>query len=271
MLKRRSGLIAEERRLKILESLNTRRTLTVKELAQTFGVSEDTIRQDLKLLEKQGLLRRIYGGASRVKTSSVEIPLSLREVTNREIKEAIGREAAKIIEDGDSVIFDASTTALQVARNMDPDKKVTILTSSLDICISLASNPNFNIIATGGTLHPPSFSFVGPQAEEAVRNYYADKIFLGARAILVNEGYLADVFELEANLKKVMVNSACEVILVAESKKFQEVAFFKICELRKVTRIFTDEYLDSTLAKKLEDMGIQVVKVTLGDFSSAAR
>ncbi|MEN3203731.1 MAG: DeoR/GlpR family DNA-binding transcription regulator [Atribacterota bacterium] len=258
---RKAGLIAEERRLKILEALRVRQTLTVKELANMFTVSEDTVRQDLRALEKQGLLRRIYGGASRVKTSNVEIPVELREITNREVKEAIGREAAKIIEDGDSVIFDASTTALQVARNIDPAKRVTILTSSLDICVSLARQPNFNIIATGGTLHPLSFSFVGPQAENAVRNYYADKLFLGARAILVDEGYLADVFELEAHLKKVMVTSAQEVILVAESRKFQEVAFFKICEITKLSQIFTDDGLDATIVQKLEDLGVRVTLV----------
>jgi len=167
------------------------------------------------------------------------------------------------------VIFDASTTALQVARNIDPARRVTILTSSLDICVSLARQPNFNIIATGGTLHPLSFSFVGPQAENAVRNYYADKLFLGARAILVDEGYLADVFELEAHLKKVMVASAQEVILVAESRKFREVAFFKICELTRVNRIFTDENLDATLVRKLEDLGIRVTLVRVGSCSSS--
>lgn len=260
-MSKRARLIAEERRLKILEALGTRRTLTVKELTEMFEISEDTVRQDLRLLEKQGLIRRIYGGASRVKTSNIEIPVELREITNREVKEAIGKAAAAIVEDGDSVIFDASTTALQVARNIDPEKRVTILTSSLDICVSLARQPNFNIIATGGTLHSPSFSFVGPQAESAVRNYYADKLFLGARAVLVNGGYLADVFELEACLKRVMVSSAQEVVLVTESRKFQEVAFFKICELQRIQRIFTDDGLDPAVAGELEDLGIRVTMV----------
>jgi len=97
------------------------------------------------------------------------------------------------------VVFDASTTALQVARNISPGLQITILTSSLDICISLAQNRNFNIISTGGTLHPPSFSFVGPQAENAVRNYHADKVFIGTKAISVDKGYIADAFELEAH------------------------------------------------------------------------
>ena len=106
-----------------------------------------------------------------------------------------------------------------------------------------------------------------PQAEKAARNCYADKIFLGVRAILVDESYLADVFELEANLKKVTVNSAYEVILVAESWKLQEVAFFKICESRKVAGIFTDDRPDPLLASKFEDVGIQVTKVRVDNFS----
>ena len=169
-------MISEERRLKILEVLDEKRTVTVKELSGIFGVSEDTIRQDLKTLEEQRLLRRIYGGATRIKRGVVELPFTLREITNRETKELIGKKAAKLIEDGDSVVFDASTTALQVARNISPGLQITILTSSLDICINLAQNRNLNIISTGGTLHPPSLSFVGPQAENAVRNYHADKL-----------------------------------------------------------------------------------------------
>ncbi|MGQ9474079.1 MAG: DeoR/GlpR family DNA-binding transcription regulator [Candidatus Caldatribacteriaceae bacterium] len=199
-----------------------------------------------------------------MKTGNVETPVELREITNREVKEAIGKAAAAIVEDGDSVILDASTTALQVALNIDPEKRVTILTSSLDIYISLVRRPNFNIIVTGGTLHAPSFSFVGPQAESAVRNYYADKLFLGTRAVLVDEGYLADAFELEACLKRVMVSSAQEIVLVAESRKFREVAFFRICELQKIQRIFTDDGLDSTLSEKLKSWGIQITTFKVG-------
>ena len=253
------GMISEERRLKILEILDEKRTVTVKELSDIFGVSEDTIRQDLKVLEEQRLLRRIYGGATRTKRGVVELPFTLREMTNREIKEAIGREAAKLIEDGDSVIFDASTTALQVARNINSELHVTILTSSLDICINLASNRNFNIIATGGTLHPPSFSFVGPQAENAVLNYHADKLFIGTKAISVDKGYIADTFELEAHLKKVMIGSAQEVILVAESRKFEEVAFFRVCKLDCISKIVTDRNIKEETLMALRDLGIEVL------------
>lgn len=106
---RSTKLIAEERRLKILEALGARRTLTVRELTKMFEVSEDTIRQDLRLLEKQELLCRIYGRVSQVKTGNVEIPVELREITNREVKEAIGKAAVAVVEDVDWVILDAST------------------------------------------------------------------------------------------------------------------------------------------------------------------
>lgn len=182
----------------------------------------------------------------------------MREITNREIKEAIGKEAAKLVEDGDSIIFDASTTVLQVARNIDPTKRVTILTTSLDICISLARNPNFNIIATGGTLHAPSFSFVGPQAESAVQNYFADCLFLGVKAISLEQRAIADAFELEAHLKKVMIRSAQKVVVVAESRKFKEQAFFKIADLSAVHILVTDSNVPSRVVRSLEEMGIEV-------------
>ena len=251
-------VIAEERRLKILEILEARKTVSVKELKETFGVSEDTIRQDLKILDEQKLLRRIYGGAVRVKKGSVEIPFSLREITNREVKEAIGKEGARLIEDGDSLIFDASTTALQVACNIDPAKRVTILTTSLDICISLANNPNVSVIATGGTLHPLSMSFVGPQAEGAIQNYLADCLFLGAKAISLEQKAIADAFELEAHLKKVMIRSARKVIVVAESRKFEEQAFFKVADLNAVHVIVTDQHVNPQIVNILEEMGIEV-------------
>lgn len=251
-------MIAEERRLKILGILEEKKTVSVKELKEIFGVSEDTIRQDLKILDDQKLLRRIYGGAVRVKKGSVEIPFSLREITNREIKEAIGKEGAKLIEDGDSLIFDASTTALQVARNIDPANRVTILTTSLDICISLAHNPNVSVIATGGTLHSLSMSFVGPQAEAAIQNYFADCLFLGAKAISLTQKAIADAFELEAHLKKVMIRSARKVIVVAESRKFQDQAFFKVADLSAINVIVTDSGIDPQTMKTLEEMGIEV-------------
>ncbi|MGQ9746921.1 MAG: DeoR/GlpR family DNA-binding transcription regulator [Candidatus Caldatribacteriaceae bacterium] len=251
-------MIAEERRLKILSILEEKKTVSVKELKKIFGVSEDTIRQDLKTLDDQKLLRRIYGGAVRVKKGSVEIPFSLREITNREIKDAIGKEASKLIEDGDSLIFDASTTALQVARNIDPAKRVTILTTSLDICISLAHNSNINVIATGGTLHPLSMSFVGPQAEGAIQNYLADCLFLGVKAISLEQKAIADAFELEAHLKKVMIRSARKVIVVAESRKFEDQAFFKVADLSAVHVIVTDNNISLQAKRNLEEMGIVV-------------
>lgn len=251
-------MIAEERRLKILGILEEKKTISVKELKEIFGVSKDTIRQDLKILDDQKLLRRIYGGAVRVKKGSVEIPFSLREITNQEIKEAIGKEASKLIEDGDSLIFDASTTALQVARNIDPAKRVTILTTSLDICISLAHNPNVNVIATGGTLHPLSMSFVGPQAEGAIQNYLADCLFLGVKAISLEQKAIADAFELEAHLKNVMIRSARKVIVVAESRKFEDQAFFKVANLSAVHIIVTDNNIPLQTKRNLEEMGIVV-------------
>lgn len=111
---------------------------------------------------------------------------------------------------------------------------------------------------------PALFSFVRTQTQNAIRSYYADKVFLGAKAVLVQEGYLADVFELEVHLKRVMIDPAQEVVLVTESRKFREVAFFKICELQRVQRIFTDEHLDLSIVTQLENIGIQVVRVPVG-------
>ncbi|WP_369018609.1 DeoR/GlpR family DNA-binding transcription regulator [Thermatribacter velox] len=251
-------MIVEERRLKILGVLEEKKTVSVKELVKLFGVSEDTIRQDLRVLDRQRLLRRTYGGAVRIGKSSAEIPFSLREISNRKVKELIGREAVKLIEEGDSIIFDASTTSLQVARSIDPAKRVTILTTSLDICISLAHNPNFNIISTGGTLHAPSFSFVGPQAESAIRNYFADCLFLGAKAISLEQMAIADVFELEAHLKKTMIQSTRKVVLVAESSKLKEQAFFKIADLSAIHILVTDGDVDKEAVEKLEELGVEV-------------
>ncbi len=256
-----TGLIAEERRIKILEILDKRRTVTVRELGKIFRVSEDTIRLDLSVLEDQKLLRRIYGGATRIKRGAVEIPSPLREVTNPEVKAAIGREAAKLVEDGESLIFDASTTALSVARAIDPAKRITVLTSSLDICISLAANTNINLIGTGGTLHSSSFSFVGPQAEDAIHNYFADRLFVGAKSVSIRGNAFADAFELEAHLKRVMLTSAREVNLVLESSKFGDFAFFKVAELTRVRRIITDADISTTSLQSLSDMGIEVVVV----------
>jgi DeoR/GlpR family transcriptional regulator of sugar metabolism len=149
--------------------------VVVSELSNLLSVTEETIRQDLRDLEKEGLLKRTYGGAIATNRIDSEISFKERERKHRKEKQAIGKAAARLIKDKDNLMVDASTTALQVMRNLGVKKGLTVATPSLAAVLELVNDSEVTVISTGGIFHAKSFSYVGSLAEYAARNYHVDK------------------------------------------------------------------------------------------------
>jgi len=143
----------------------------VSELNNLFSVTDETIRQDLRDLKKEGLLKKTYGGAVATDRVDLEISFKEREKEHKKEKEAIGRTGAKLIKDKDNLMFDASTTALQVIKNIRTKKGITVVTSSLAVALELTRGYEVTIILTGGIFHLKSFSYIGSLAEQAARSY----------------------------------------------------------------------------------------------------
>lgn len=251
-------MLAVERRKKILEMLKENQSVLVTELGKLFNVTEETIRRDLEKLEKEGLLKRTYGGAVLHESTNLELPFNVRETTNAEGKKAIGLKVSEFIEDGDTIILDSSSTALQVAKNIKSKNGITVITNSQKVILELSSAEQIKVISTGGTLRSTSMSLVGHLAEKTLQSYNVDKAVISCAGASLIKGF-TDSNELEAEVKKAMMSSAEKVILVIDNTKFDRVSFTRIADFRNIDYIFTDKSLSFEWEKELEERKIELV------------
>ncbi|MCM8710035.1 DeoR/GlpR family DNA-binding transcription regulator [Clostridium sp. SYSU_GA19001] len=251
-------MLAVERRKKIIEMLKEKKSVMVTELSRLFEVTEETIRRDLEKLENEGHLKRTYGGAVLNESTNIELPFNIRVGKNPEGKKAIGIKAAEFIEDGDSIILDSSSTALQVAKNIKNKQRITVITNSEKVMIELSNAPDCKVISTGGTLKTNSMSLVGHWAEKAIQNYNVDKAIISCAGASLTKGF-TDSNELEAEVKKAMLKSAEKVFLVVDNTKFDKVSFTRIADFKSIDYIFTDKKLSQEWEKELEENKIKLI------------
>ena len=154
-------MLAIERKNAILERLQKEQRVLVAELSQEYGVTEETIRRDLDKLEKEGFVKKTYGGAVLNENTNIEMPLRIREKTNRKEKQTIAKLVASMIEEGDSIILDSSSTSLMVAHELKDRKKLTVITNSLEVLIEFSKSKGVQVISTGGMLKSSTLSLVG--------------------------------------------------------------------------------------------------------------
>jgi DeoR/GlpR family transcriptional regulator of sugar metabolism len=249
-------MLVAERQRKIVDLVNERLSVRVTELSKIFSVTEETIRRDLEKLEKENLLMRSHGGAVSIEKDQGETSYIEREVTNAAEKKAIAVEAVRFIEPGDQIVLDASTTAWYVAKELE-DMPLTVLTNSIKVAIELSKKEQIKVISTGGTLLTQSLSFVGPLAERSLGMYHVNKAFISCKGVHLDKG-LSDFNELQALVKKQMMDIADETILMVDSSKFGTRAFSQIAPIAKIDSIITDSNIEEDCRKQLEEKNIKV-------------
>lgn len=251
-------MLAIERKNAILETLQNEQRVLVAELSQEYGVTEETIRRDLDKLEKEGYVKKTYGGAVLNENTNIEMPLRIREKTNRREKQMIAKLAAEMVEDGDSIILDASSTSLMVAQELKDRKKLTVITNSLEVLIELSKSKRIKVISTGGTLKSSSLSLVGKNAEKTLENFYVDKAIVSCKGLDIKKG-ATDSTEAAAEIKQSMISCAKKLILVVDSTKFGRISFAKILDLREGDVLVTDALPNEEWKKRLDEIGVTVV------------
>lgn len=204
-----------QRRQRILD-LITAGEEDVEFLAAALAVSESTIRRDLAVMSEQGVVTRTYGGAV-LAHAQPEQALSTREHQNRAAKDAIARAAAARIDDGDSVLLDAGSTAGALARLL-PGRRLRVVTGSLPLVPLLANEPGIDLMVLAGTVRPISMGVVGPLAELVLRRLSVDKVFLGADGVVAGRG-LCEATAEQISLKELMAAQAAEVFVLADASK----------------------------------------------------
>ncbi|GAB4557277.1 MAG: DeoR/GlpR family DNA-binding transcription regulator [Anaerolineae bacterium] len=248
-----------ERRQKILEWIHQDSRVSVAELAEHFGVSRSSIRRDLNHLSRAGLLKRTYGGAVQMDAENDERPFSVREVSHREEKTRIGRFAASLLRPGETVFVDGGTTTECMLPFLPDHMRLTIVTYGLNIAARLAGRESLTVIVIGGTLHHRSLTISGVLAMESFHSYrmHFDRAFLACSGVSAEGGVTNASFE-EIPMKRKAIESAREVILLADSSKVGVVAAGLIAPITKIDRIITDRAAPEAEVGALRRLGVEV-------------
>jgi DeoR family transcriptional regulator of aga operon len=249
-----------KRRAQILDQLENEGHVTTHSLSEIFNVSEVTIRNDLLIFEKKGLLHRTRGGALR--HQRVTIDHDLREKSRKYLleKQRIAKKAREFINNGDTIILDSGTTTQEIAKRFADVSGLTIVTNGINVAAEIARNRNVRLIMPGGILRQNSLSLVGVLAENSLRNYNCDKLFLGVDGIDSSYGISTPNLE-EAQLNQVMIDIAKEVFIVTDSSKFLKRSFALIAPVSRITTLITDKNIPQNEYTALLNLGVDMVLV----------
>jgi DeoR/GlpR family transcriptional regulator of sugar metabolism len=250
-------MLTTHRKQQILSLLKRDGQVVAKDVSQSIGVSEDTIRRDLREMAKDGLLQRVHGGA--LPASPAVADFAGRERLTPEGKIAIGRAAAKMIQAGQVVILDGGTTARQVARHLSQDLKATIITHSPTIALELVNHPGVEVLLIGGRLFKHSVVAVGAVAAETIAQVHADTFFMGVTGVHPKTGLTTGDYE-EAAVKRALSHAAAETIVLASSEKLNAASAYEVVPLAEISGIITERSADAALTSPYEQLGIAVIR-----------
>ena len=253
---RRALLLSAERESKILDLLANQGPLRVNELSDILDVSEPTIRRDLGRLEKTHRLRRVHGGAVLEGGAIFEPPVLLRRSLNKPAKKRIGKAAAEMINDGETVILLGGSTTLEIVPYLKSKHNLTVITDSMLIAIASA-NLEITCIVLGGTLLKPELTIEGHLVELCLSELHANKVIFGVRAVNFERGLLLDRLS-EIGTFRAGIQAADEAILVVDQTKFKSTATAVLGSLKMVQTIVTDADVPPEIPLRLKELGIRV-------------
>lgn len=252
-------MFAEERRNRLLQMLKEKRSLSVPDAAVRFEVTEETIRRDLKLLESSGFLLRTHGGAIPADDTRSEPSLEVRQGINMPGKDRIGRKAAELVQEGDTIILDASTSALSLAHHLKDMKNLTVITNAEKIVLELSGNLDITLICTGGILRHGSLSYVGRAAESMLSGLQAGTAFLSCRGFNPSRGF-TDANEPESEIRRQMIRRSQKTVYLCDQTKYDRIGFVTTAELSDIDVLVVDARLPEGWEASLEAAGVAVMQ-----------
>jgi DeoR family transcriptional regulator of aga operon len=247
-----------ERQKQILSLLSQQGRLSVAEIVAQFAISEATARRDLETLASQGKAQRVYGGVMALEQAPPELPILERENEQPDEKARIGRAAAGLVRNNETVFLGSGTTVLEIARNLRGHKNLTVITNSLPVLNMLAGINEITIVCLGGMLRESELSFIGHITEQALVEVRADKVFMGTRGVSLEHGLTNDYLQ-ETLTDRAILQSGREVIIVADHTKINRVATVLLAPLNKIHTFVTDSNTDKKFVQALKRQGIQIV------------
>jgi len=250
-------MLAIERKSEILATLQREKSVLVSELSQKYSVTEETIRRDLDKLAKEGYVNKTYGGAVLKQKVNEDLPFKVREKTNTSQKQRIAKTVVSMIEDGESIMLDSSSTSLMIAKGLKNYHDLTVITNSVEILIELSTNKNVKVISTGGVLRESALSLGGSDARRLLKRFNVDKAILSCKGINMKKG-ITESNEGEAEMKLTMSGCAKETIWAVDSSKFDKISFVSFSQLKSGDKVVTEEYPSDEWKKYLEEKNVQL-------------
>ena len=252
------GVYAAERQALILHTARAVGRVEVLALASEMDVTPETVRRDLTALERLGVLRRVHGGAMPVERFGFEPNVAMREHQFAAEKDRIAKAALDELPDGGSVIIDAGTTTIRLARLLPTDRRFTVVTHSLPVASTLATFPNVELHFLGGAVRGVTLASVGEWAMRNIADVQVDLTVLGTNGITAARGLTTPDLS-EATMKRALAHAARRTVVVADHSKFGRTEFAAVIPLSEVDAVITDSDLDGETAAEIEAAGPRVV------------
>jgi DeoR family transcriptional regulator of aga operon len=257
-----AGSGASDRMQRVLQLLETRDAVSVTELAHSFAVSEVTVRNDLAVLARQGLIARIRGGARALQRGQSEVAFDVRLRVQEDEKRAVARAAASMVDDGEAIALDSSTTAIYIALELREKKELVVVTNGLRVASALADAPGVSVIVPGGVLRYAAMSLVGDFASGVLRTTSIGKGFFGARGVSLDRG-LMDLNPEEVRIKREMADVCERVIGVFDHTKWSKTALLSFVPTARIDTIVTDAGAPADLIQDWRQHRVEVVAAAL--------
>ena len=255
-----ANLSQQERMQEVLRMLESRDSVHVAELSKAFAVSEVTVRSDLSQLSRQGLVARVRGGVRALERGQSELGFDFRLRLEVERKRAIAKAAAAMVDEGEAVALDSSTTAYYLALELRTKNELVVVTNGLLIAAALSDAPGISVLVTGGMLRLQAMSLVGDVGAEALRTTRISKGFLGARGLSLEAG-LMDLNPDEVRIKREMAGVCERVVCIADGTKWYRTALLPFVAAEQVDVIVTDTSAPAEEVKAWEARGARIVRV----------
>jgi DeoR/GlpR family transcriptional regulator of sugar metabolism len=250
-------MLTQQRKSHILAVLRRDGQVVAKALSAELSLSEDTIRRDLRELAQEGLLQRVHGGA--LPASPAEADFSGRQQVAPGEKVAIGRAAAALVQQRQVVFVDGGTTAVQMARHLDPQLRATVVTHSPSVALELMPHAGIEVVMIGGRLFRHSIVNVGAGAVEEIKRIRADIYFMGVTGIHPEAGLSTGDLE-EANIKRALMTASAETVVLASSEKLGGASAYVIAPIGDVSTIVVSDNVSNATLKPYDKLGITIVR-----------
>ncbi len=254
----RARALGETRRAGILAWLQEEGSARVRTLAEAFDVSEVTVRQDLEKLEADGFIVREHGGAFLKSVTQQVRAMALQHAENMDAKRAIGRVAAGLVGDGETIILDSGSTTTEVAAQLPGRRDMTVITNALNIALMLGAEPGFDVHMSGGHFKAPTLSLSGDRSADYFRGLFAQTLFLATAAVDLRAGLTYPALS-DIPVKRAMIEAAERVVLVADSSKIGRRSFTALGGIELVDVLVTDAGIAAADRIAIEQAGVEVM------------